>query len=304
MTLIELLLVAAIIGTLVALVLPAIQSAREASRRSSCLNNLKQIGLGITGHEAAKKLFPPGAIWDRWQPPDIRRRHGSLLVHILPYIDQQALYSSFDFSQLDIDAAVFPGTNDRIGAKIVPTYLCPSDDHHGMYGGVAVHNYAASNGPTEVYNNPNCSCSNPYDSRFVMAPLDDEKNFAGPFTRLGVQTKAKQITDGLSNTVFVGEVRVGCSVHARAGWAHTNNGSGYCTTLIPINFDTCNDFAPDPCHRPCTWNTDVGFKSAHPGGAHLLFGDESVHFVHEGIDMQTYQYLGAKADGHAFSAPF
>jgi prepilin-type processing-associated H-X9-DG protein len=110
--------------------------------------------------------------------------------------------------------------------------------------------------------------------------------------------KPRQITDGLSKTIFMGEVRVACSEHAQAGWATTNNGNGYCTTLIPINYDTCDANAPDPCHRPCTWNTDVGFKSAHAGGAQCLFGDGSVQFLNDAIDHQTYQFLGAKADGN------
>jgi prepilin-type N-terminal cleavage/methylation domain-containing protein/prepilin-type processing-associated H-X9-DG protein len=303
MTLIELLLVIAIIGTLVALVLPAVQAARESSRRASCLNNLKQIGLAINNYESAQKAFPPGAIWDRWPPPNKRRRHGSILVQILPYMEQRPLYDAFDFTQLDLDKAVFPGTNTRIGATVVDSYLCPSDDNGSTFGGLAMHNYSASNGPTEVYDNPNCSCAIPYSKSLEMAPIDNEKNFAGPFTRLGVRSKPSQITDGLSKTIFVGEVRVSCSVHAQAGWAYTNNGSGYCTTLIRINFDTCNNDAPDPCHRPCTWNTDVGFKSAHPSGAQFLFGDGSVHFLNEDIDMQTYQYLGAKADGQVVSIP-
>jgi prepilin-type N-terminal cleavage/methylation domain-containing protein/prepilin-type processing-associated H-X9-DG protein len=301
MTLIEVLLVVAIIGTMVALVLPAIQAAREAARRNSCLNNLKQIGIGVISYESAHVEFPPGAVWDRWRPEEERRRHGSMLLHLLPYVEQQALYDAFDFTQPNIDTAVFPGTNRRIGAEVVDIYICPSDDHNGMFGGLAVHNYAASNGPTEVYDNPNCSCANPYDKSFELAPIDNEENFAGPFTRLGICTKPAQITDGLSKTIFVGEVRVNCSEHTQAGWAHTNNGNGYCTTLITINFDSCNAFAPDACNRPCTWNTDVGFKSRHPGGAQFLFGDGSVHFLSETIEHQLYQYLGAKADGQSVS---
>ena len=130
-----------------------------------------------------------------------------------------------------------------------------------------------------------------------MAPIDNLTNYAGPFTRLGVRTKASQVTDGLSKTIFVGEVRVGCSEHVQAGWAWTKDGNGYYSTLIPINYDTCNHNAPDPCNRPCSWNTAVGFKSAHPGGAEFVFGDGSVHFLQQTIDMQAYQYLGAKADG-------
>lgn len=207
----------AIIGTLVALLLPGIQAAREAARRASCLNNLKQIGLGIANYQSSEKVFPPGAIWDRWPPHDRRRRHGSMLVHLLPYIEQQALYDAFDFEQLNIDFAVFPATNIRIGSQIIPAYVCPSDDHNGIFAGMAVHNYAASNGPTGVYDNPNCSCANPYDKRFELAPIDNAENYAGPFTRLGERTKPSQVTDGLSKTIFVGEVRVPCSIHTKHG---------------------------------------------------------------------------------------
>ena len=304
MTLIELLLVIAIIGTLIALLLPAVQSAREAARRMACANNLKQIGVAVHNYESDRKAYPPGARWERYAPEGKRRRHGSALVHLLPYVEQQALYDAFDFKQLSIDKAVFPGTNRRIGAEIIQTYLCPSDEHDGQFQGIAVHNYAASNGPTEVYDNPACSCGQyatdwkPYE----MAPIDDYKNFAGAFSRLySVTTRPKQITDGLAKTIFFGEVRVPCSIHTRAGWAHTNNGNGYCTTLIPINYDSCNDAAPDPCNRPCNWNMEVGFKSAHPGGAQFLFGDGSVRFIGESINHQVYQYLGAKADGHSVS---
>ena len=130
-----------------------------------------------------------------------------------------------------------------------------------------------------------------------MAPGDDPNNYAGVFTRTGRQTRLAAVTDGLTNTIFFGEVRPECSEHIRNGWATTNNGNGYCTTLIPINFDTCNDSAPNACNRSCTWNTEVGFKSSHSGGSHFLLGDGSVRFISETINHQMYQYLGAKADG-------
>lgn len=302
-TLIELLLVIAIIGTLVALLLPAVQAAREASRRSSCINNLKQLGLGIANYESAQHALPAGAKWGRWGPFPQRRDHGSLLVTLLPYVEQQASYSKFDFTQKSIDRQVIPGTQTLIGSQPISLYLCPSDVREDLYDGLAPHNYAASRGPTEVYANPATSCPDPWSS-LSQAPVDDQQEYAGPFTRIGIACKLKEISDGLSNTLFVGEVRPACSLHARAGWATTNNGNGYCSTLIPINYDSCDDNAPDACNRSMNWTTEVGFKSSHPGGAQFLFGDGSVHFISQEIDHQQYQYLGAKADGQTVTIKY
>jgi prepilin-type N-terminal cleavage/methylation domain-containing protein/prepilin-type processing-associated H-X9-DG protein len=297
-TLIELLLVIAIIGTLIALLLPAVQAAREASRRVNCSSNLKQLGVAVNNYETARKSLPPGAKWGRWGPLPKRKNHGSLLIYLLPYIEQQAIYNSFDFSQKSIDGQLIPGTQTPIGSQSIALYLCPSDDREALYDGFAPHNYAASRGPTGLYENPNCSCINPFSS-WEMAIVDDQQEYAGPFTRIGLECKIKEITDGASNTIYMGEVRPLCSVHSRAGWSFTNNGNGYCSTLIPINFDTCDEEASDACRRPMNWTTEVGFKSAHPGGAQFLFGDGSVHLLREDIDHQMYQYLGAKADGQS-----
>lgn len=290
-TLVELLVVIAIIGLLVGLLLPAVQAAREAARRMSCSNNLKQIGLAVHNFEGVSRRLPPGAIW---KPPATMR--GSALIYLLPYIEGQTINTSFDFSQSNLDATVQTGSSKPIGEVVVPIYKCPSDTSEDMYFGYARHNYAASRGPTSVYENPACYCANPWKS-FAEAPLDHPTNFAGPFTRVGARVRLADITDGLSNTLFFGEVRPVCSEHARNGWARTNNGNGYCSTIIPINFNTCNDAAPDPCNRSCNWNTEVGFKSAHVAGANFALGDGSVRFIEETIDHATYQALGGKQDG-------
>ena len=103
----------------------------------------------------------------------------------------------------------------------------------------------------------------------------------------------------------MGEIRPLCSWHGDNGWATTNNGNGYCSTIIPINYDTCQGAdAANGCNRFCNWNTEAGFKSSHPGGAQFLFGDGSVHMLTEDIDYMTYQHLGGKADGSAFEFKF
>lgn len=294
-TLVELLVVIAIIGVLIGLLLPAIQAAREAARQSACKNNLKQIGLAISNYESTRRTLPAGA---EWEPGKLAR--GSALITILPYIEEKVLFDAYDFSKSDIDNEVLPGTNQRIGATLIATYLCPSDS--ATDADWPLHNYAASRGPTDVADNPACLCNFPWRAS-AMAPDADPRKFAGPFTRLGTRVKVSQITDGLSHTIFFGEIRPSCSSHGLNGWGKTNNGNGYCSTLVPINYDTCSPSAVDACRRPCNWNTEVGFRSNHSGGVHLLFGDGAVRLIGESIDYQTYQYLGAKNDGFPVQVP-
>ncbi|HOM18813.1 MAG TPA: DUF1559 domain-containing protein, partial [Thermoguttaceae bacterium] len=121
----------------------------------------------------------------------------------------------------------------------------------------------------------------------------------------GTAMRESDIVDGLSNTIFFGEVRPQCSVHNSQGWGSSNNGQGLTATVVPINYNSCSRDAvgSDNCDKYCNWNTELGFKSRHPGGAQFLFGDGSVHFLPETIDHWTYQYLGAKADGNPAQIP-
>ncbi len=297
MTLVELLVVIAIIGALVAMLLPAVQAAREAARRSTCTNNLKQIGLAVLNFEQAKGHLPPGGIWEEGV-----RRGGSVYVQLLPMLEQPALYQAFDFKGTNVDDTTLPGSNKRADSTPLSILTCPSDDRETYYDGRASHNYAASRGPTALWSNPSCMCDYPWEDS-ARAPIDDKQNFAGPFTRVGTEVELQAITDGVSQTIFFGEVRPDCSEHSRNGWVASNNGNGYCTTMIPINYDTCDDEALDPCRRSCNWTTEVGFKSAHGGGAYFSFGDGSVRFIQEDIDHATYQLLGAKDDGEVAKVP-
>lgn len=313
-TLVELLVVITIIGILVALLLPAIQAAREAARRSQCANNLKQIGLATLNYEASCQILPPGAFWSE----NAEQRRGSILVHLLPFMDNQSLYDAFDFSQ-NTDGQCFDGTTNPIGATVVAAYLCPSDATEpktfdtpahasfapvgdGIYRTVALHNYAASRGANQLAYNSECSCVNNWNSFAISNASSYESPagvFSGPFTRLGVCERMSSIADGLSNTIFFGEVLPMSSWHADNGWATSNNGNGYVSTIIPINYDTSDrdGSAADKCHSFCNWNTADGFKSAHADGATFVFGDGSVHFLAESIDFTTYLRLGAKNDG-------
>lgn len=304
-TLVELLVVIAIIGVLVAMLLPAVQAAREAARRMQCGNNLKQIGIAVHGYHNALKQLPPGSFWTydpgHFPPPQTIDRKGTILVHLLPYIEQQALFNSFNFKIKNVDETLITGSTKKVVETVIPAYTCPSD-YDTIWGSRACHSYAASRGPTTTPNNGACNCSHSWNA-YATATGDDPK-FAGPFTRIHFNNTFTEIRDGLTKTIFFGEVRPRCSIHAQQGWATSNNGNGYASTLYPINIDTCDDANPDPCRRPCNWNLEAGFKSAHPGGAHFLMGDGSVHFVAESIDHQTYQYLGQKDDRQPITQSF
>ncbi len=303
-TLIELLVVIAIIGILVGLLLPAVQAARESARRAQCTNNLKQIGLALANYEGTLQTYPPGAFWAYY--PDNNPIKGSILLHILPFMEQQALYDQFNFSLFNLETQTTPRSFLDLAGTIVPAYICPSDNHMKKLNKQALSNYGASRGPTRVETNPTSPCSHPYDSYAMNSYSDDTSNIPGVFTRVGVvrgvATRAAKVTDGLSNTIFFAEERPNCSIHFSQGWARSNNGNGYCTTIIPINYNSCDKTGlKPPCNRYDNWNTEVGAKSLHPGGAMFLFGDGAVHFLTNTIDHQMYQYLGAKADGHAVS---
>ncbi len=310
-TLVELLVVIAIIATLIGLLLPAVQSARESARRSLCSSNLRQIGLGVLGYTNAKKnVLPYGSFYSS-NNPDGRRGSGLLLV--LPWMEQGQLFDAVDLDNfaIAVDDMKIPGTNQLIRSVSIPVMICPSDDRPLVDTATqtAATNYSASSGPTGHYDSPNCSCPeamalNAYQiPKYPPSLYGKPEQHSGPFNRRGIPFKVATITDGLSKTIFFGEMRPKCSNHHNRGWLPSNSGQGLTSTLVPINTDTCNPGAANPCKRPCNWNYELGFRSSHPGGALFLLGDGSVHFFPEAIDHSLYQLLGAKADGQAVRMP-
>lgn len=295
-TLVELLVVIAIIGVLVALLLPAVQAAREAVRRIECSNNMKQIGLAIHLYHNTHNTLPPGAIWDGSEELD----RGSILVCLLPFIEQQAIHDALDFKK-SIHAQKLPDGR-KLGQVKIKLYVCPTDGETN-WSGVQAASYSASAGSSKVHNILACPCSKGMSwNSFGQAEVNHS---SGPFTRQPslMHTDFAGIRDGLSNTIFFGEVRSKCSDFSRAGWFHSNNGNGLVTTVVPINSDSCDEANPDGCKRPCNWSFTLGFKSQHSDGAQFLLGDGSVRFFNQAIDHWTYQWLGTRNDGKVFKMP-
>lgn len=307
-TLIELLVVMTVIGILIAMLLPAVQAVREQGRRTQCTNNIRQLGLAIANYAGANaEQLPPGAFWNQEDGTNINR--GGILIRIMPFIDQMPLYSKYNFTTT-VDSQTDPATGKILAENVISSYICPSDDHGKQNSSKrALHNYAASSGPTPHADNSGCSCSsnttwNNYKTTVpVTAAYGSSTAFAGPFIRLSRVVLLGEVRDGLSSTIFMGEVRPNCSAHHNSGWGASNNGQGLTSTLVPINYFTCDNANSDGCKRPCNWGVELGFKSAHPGGCNFVMGDASVQYLAEAIDHQTYQYLGGKNEGGSASLP-
>jgi prepilin-type N-terminal cleavage/methylation domain-containing protein len=330
-TLVELLVVIAIIGLLVALLLPAVQAAREAARRATCTNHLKQIALALHNYHDAHLVFPLGS-WAAWQntvPPAPAPRTeglGSLQHFILPHIERTP---EFELFQSDADAVqqgsiqyVEQGSNYSTLQKVrIKVFYCPSSDHQGFFNKIALTTYAGSAGPNALSavgnSRGNCTCSHPFNPFALPNARLPQHGAPGPFYRHNSTTDVakpkrvasclKDVFDGTSTTIFVGEMRPKCSSVALSGWANSNNGSGVMTTIVPINYDSCGPRkiwqTVDGCRTDCNDTVSLGFKSNHPGGAQFAFEDGGVRFLRDSIDHQLYQYLGAMADGNPAEIP-
>ncbi|MEW4564457.1 DUF1559 domain-containing protein [Bremerella sp. JC770] len=308
-TLVELLVVIAIIGVLIALLLPAVQQAREAARRMQCSNHLKQIGLAIHNYHDTHNVFPCASVVEggTWQT-DHDSHKGSPYVKILPFLEQNALYQSCNFQGDTVAVSVTPD-GDQVSTVIIETIICPSDDHPGYWEGGnpgnassagedrALTNYSFSMGSQA--NSP-CGTHNNYFGNGPVTRADTTKahEISGVFSHWAWAARMRDITDGMTNTIALGEIRPQCAAHTRDGWMGIN--SVYTGTGIAINFNTCEGEpgTGSGCNQYTgQWGASQGFKSRHPGGAMFLLCDGSVHFLSETLDMITYQALGDRRDG-------
>ncbi|WP_428305691.1 DUF1559 domain-containing protein [Lacipirellula sp.] len=312
-TLVELLVVIAIIGVLVALLLPAVQAAREAARRSQCTNNLKQVGIALHNYESGKGALPAGAGYDRTEPK------GTWVVAIAPYLEQTALFTRYDFKKYSDQSP-----NLELAASLtIPSLVCPSDEDaaqpilRNRRQGAGSHNpitaqglwYTGSMGPTIPdiceFDTPSSS-TYPYtcqgcsfgtiglDGKTLLPcsaihPAGSTDSCAGMICRRHEGMKFRTVTDGLSNTIMAGE-----TIPSHWAW----------------NCVFCDNFPVSSTHIPLnSWmvksdlavnfSKSTGFKSSHPATIGVVMGDASVRFLSESIDYLAYNKLGSRASDDA-----
>jgi Tfp pilus assembly protein PilE len=282
-TLVELLL--AIIGVLIALLMPAIQSSREAARRTACANNTKQIGLAIANYQWANGAFPssstdePGDLsYDPWSS----MHHHSWASVILPYAEEKSLHKMIDFS-----ASIFNNSNQPAAATIVRMYRCPA------YAGpdfTADTHYAPSPGNKFAIGNYVAMGASDVDHLWGVQGKPEGVIF--PLSRI----KPRDVTDGLSNTMFIAEsreerLRVWIDGRTAANTALCDVYSGDPAVNSRISLSAT------PYFRDGDVVCQYGPSSMHQGGALHLFGDGSVHFIRDSTSAKIYLALCTRAGG-------
>jgi prepilin-type N-terminal cleavage/methylation domain-containing protein len=333
-TLVELLVVIAIIGILIALLLPAVQAAREAARRSQCTNNLKQFAIAAHNYADVHKTFPRTSYWDD-RPVGGYDYWGmwtgySTHTLFLPYLEQTAIYGNVRFavSREWYNHPALPGGQPVWEAK-VPTFLCPSDKPFAqgstwLWG--PGNNYAVSVGPTAWYTHwPNAV---PFFPGFFST--HKENTFAEILDgTANTVMAAEQLTGNGDNSAFIpGNVVLAAGALAQADWVMPSQAvldafGQACQAAIPngslksngaswfgANYTQTifNMLAPPNWRYPsCEATNWSGYaadrdgvypaRSKHPGGVNHAMGDASVRFISETIEFKTYQYIGTRAGG-------
>lgn len=286
MTLVELLVVFAIVGTLTALLAPAVQAAREAARRTHCQSNLRQIALGTEAFQNAHLVYPSGQFGSSfgWGP---NSRAWSFLAKILPFVEQDTVYGAGGLPNATL-------LSSGIASQDMPLFQCPSSpgsrdarrDAGNLQGfAVGITNYkgvsGANWGADDSFGGP---FPTPWANIGTNGSYDGLSHGDGVLWRNDYRFRLqhRDVLDGLSHTFLVGEdlprQNTWCS------WPYANNAYGTCA--IPPNY-TPSD--------PTDWKSTWSFRSAHPGGINFVSADASLRFVAETIDPDVYRALATRA---------
>jgi prepilin-type N-terminal cleavage/methylation domain-containing protein len=324
-TLVELLVVIAIIGVLVALLLPAVQQAREAARRTQCLNNLRQFGIALHNYHDNHQCFPPGFILS------IPNTYASANTLLLPYIEQgnlQGLYNmnlSWEFQSA------------AVARTVIPMFVCPSSASENPAESVALQGLQSFTGPLPVGTTAAVThylyCKGSTDA-WCFVPYESPARGLFNNNRL---PRIRDVTDGTSNTLAMGEGAsgrlwplchgAGCSIAvtrsgggtwpADQGWLiGTVNSTNYvqaglmvvpsifgCTVdklnKTPVTDTSCDISQINDCRASYDGgpHSTSNFRSAHEGGAYFLLTDGSARWINENIDTQIYRASSTVAGG-------
>jgi prepilin-type N-terminal cleavage/methylation domain-containing protein len=271
-TLIELLVVIAIIAILIALLVPAVQKVREAAARTTCMNNLKQIGLGLHNYHSAHRRFPPMSRYDgsrtganAWQSQGER---SNLWISILPYIEQDNVYRLSSLQSPRNPSIDDGGTaGNSIASKVIPVYLCPSDPGAGnpyTWGnGWVVSSYAANH---DAFHNPT-------DGGWMSAWDSGQRSFQASVER--------NFPDGVSNTIGVAETYTYCGSTGNL-WAHETVTPDWHAMFNDWNArGTASMFQVQPTQAAC--NRFVP-QQIHSGGIQVLLMDGSARVLTSAIN--------------------
>jgi prepilin-type N-terminal cleavage/methylation domain-containing protein/prepilin-type processing-associated H-X9-DG protein len=292
-TLVELLVVIAIIGILIALLLPAVQAAREAARRMQCTSNLKQVGLAILTYENTHAMLPKGTSCTA------QCKGHSALTLLLSYIEQRELYDEYDF-----ELRLYDAVNLRVTKHHIPTYICPSDNAMGR---VMNTHFARSNVVV---------CFGSKTAGVSSTDWTTDGAFQNDKCK-----KMRDIIDGTSCTAIAGEVLAGRddnysddhNFDARGVWSEGTSMGAYAYTHLHTPNSSVGDAlfiasfqrncVPED-NMPCSdsagntyYNEYASARSLHPGGVNIAFADGHVSFYTNEVDWRLWQALSTIAGG-------
>ena len=261
-TLIELLVVIAIIGVLVALLLPAVQAAREAARRLQCVNNLKQIGVALHGYHDASRTFPTGGWIALPTQPETRNMNIGWSAAVLPWLEQRALYDG-----LNVGLPYNASANSTAAGSVLRVYLCPSEPRRSEWNTLAGDPFPCAD----------ADYGGLYGER--MSSRNDPPRGVMIFNRC---LSIAEVSDGTSQTIQVGEDPE--AIHAV--WA---NGHNIFDQAFPINSRPASEFGEE-------------LTSQHPGGVNVLFADGSVRFLKDSTSRAAVAALCTRNGSEILSA--